>query len=87
MRDRVAGEPLGPGMRNPGLLARMGACGLASESRAGRCLANSMYATEVKARAASSAASTSGGFLAGKPGRRTLLPLNLWFSFVRPGRG
>jgi hypothetical protein len=26
-RDRVAGEPLGPGMRNPGSLARMGAMG------------------------------------------------------------
>jgi hypothetical protein len=68
MRDRVAGEPLGPGMRNPGLLARMGACGLASESRAGRCLANSMLATEVKASAASSAASTPGASWLGSPG-------------------
>ena len=53
-RDRVAGEPLGPEMRNPGLLARMGACGLASESRAGRCLANSMHATGVEASAPAS---------------------------------
>ena len=68
MRGRVAGEPLGPGMRNPGLLARMGACGLASESRAGRCLANSMLATEVKASAASSAASTPGASWLGSPG-------------------
>ena len=53
-RDRVAGEPLGPGTRNPGLPARMGACGLASESRAGRCLANSMHATGVEASAPAS---------------------------------
>ena len=90
-RGRVAGEPLGPGMRNPGPLARMGACGLASESRAGRCLANSMHATGVEASAAGSAASTSGAswftHATGKPRRRTLLPLNLWFSFVRPRRG
>ena len=49
-RGRVAGAPLGLGTRNPGSLARMGACGLASESRAGRCLANSMHATGVEAR-------------------------------------
>ena len=92
MRDRVAGEPLGPGMRNPGLLARMGACGLASESRAGRCLANSMHATGVEASAAGSVASTSGAswftHATGKPRRRTPLPLTLWLSFVRPtGQG
>jgi len=87
----VAGEPLGPGTRNPGPQARMGAGGLASESRAGRCLANSMHATGVEASTARSADSTSGAsrftLATGKPRRRTLLPLNLWFSFVRPRRG
>ena len=84
-RDQVAGEPLGPGMRNPGPLARMGARGLTSESRAGRCLANSMHATEVKARAAGAAASTSGASWLGSPGAG--LPYPSTCGLVLYGRG
>ena len=75
----------------PRLAGKDGGNGLASESRAGRCLANSMHATGVEASAAGSAASTSGAswftHATGKPRRRTPLPLNLWFSCVRPRRG
>ena len=66
-------EPLGFAQEGPGgrraaqtwneeprLAGKVGGNGLASESRAGRCLANSMHATGVEASAAGSAASTSG---------------------------
>ena len=73
----------------PRLAGKDGGNGLASESRAGRCLANSMYATEVKARAASSAASTSGAFWSavqpGSPGAG--LPYLSTYGLVLYGQG
>ncbi len=44
----MVGEPLGPVMGDPGLYEDEGN-GLASELRAGRCLANSMHANGVEA--------------------------------------
>ena len=90
-RGRVAGEPSGPGMRNPGLLARMGAMG--SHPSRGPGGASRIACTPPGSKRVSrvSAASTSGAFrfthATGKPRRRTPLPLNLWLSFARPRRG
>ena len=87
----MAGEPSVFHNGESRLAGKDGGNGLVSESRAGRCLANSMHATGVEASTASSADSTSGAswfaHATGEPWRRTLLPLNLWFSFVRPRRG